>query len=281
MKSAAVGQGFMDITAPGGRLRLALATVAIVAGVIVGVPIQWVAIKLKLPISRTLPVLFHRYLRLVLGLRVTTVGTLPAERPLLIVSNHVSWLDIVVIGSLMPLSFVAKSEIAGWPVFGTLARLQRSVFVDRKNRAATDGVNRAIAERLADGDPIVLFAEATTGDHNRTLPFRSALIGAAGEVLGAGHADRVLLLPMSVAYVGRNGLPLARTERPDVAWFADVDLLPHIARNLRSGPMDARVSFGEPIAFDAASDRKATARAAEQAVRRLTVTAQTGREPAV
>lgn len=98
-------------------------------------------------------------------------------------SNHVSWLDIIVLGSLRPLSFVAKSEIAGWPVVGTLARLQRTVFIDRARRADTAAVNAAVARRLAGGDLIVLFAEGTTGDGTRLLPFRSSLVGAARAAL--------------------------------------------------------------------------------------------------
>src|SRR6202011_3813730 len=113
-----------------------------------------------------------------------------------------------------PVVFVAKREVAGWPLFGLLARLQRSVFVDRKRRHKTGEVNAQIAQRLAEGDPVVLFGEGTSSDGNRVLPFRSALIGAARDALvEAEHSGRVLIQPLSVAYTRLHGLPIGRLHR--------------------------------------------------------------------
>ncbi len=96
-------------------------------------------------IAAWMPVVFHRVFVRLFGLRVTQSGTPPDPgEPALVLANHVSWLDIIVLGSLRPLSFVAKSEIAGWPVIGTLARLQRTVFIDRARRADTASVNTAV-----------------------------------------------------------------------------------------------------------------------------------------
>ena len=80
--------------------------------------------------AQDLPLWFHRFAMKVVGVKVTVIGAPSDERPLLIAANHASWLDIPVLGSVCRMSFVAKSEIAGWPVFGTLARLQRTIFVD-------------------------------------------------------------------------------------------------------------------------------------------------------
>src|SRR6185369_17526448 len=93
------------------------------------------------------------------GVRVRTSGAAVEDRPLLIVANHSSWLDISIITSLAPVVFVAKSEIARWPFFGLLAKLQRSIFVGRDRRHKTAEVNAAIAQRLAEGDPVLLFGE--------------------------------------------------------------------------------------------------------------------------
>ena len=113
------------------------------------------------------------------GLRIEVNGRLARDAPVLVLANHVSWLDISVIGSLGPLSFVAKSEVERWPVVGLFARLQRTVFIDRARRAHTAEVNATVARRLAGGDIIVLFPEGTSSDGNRVLPFRSSLVGAA------------------------------------------------------------------------------------------------------
>ncbi len=134
--------------------------------------------------SAALPMLFHRLALRALKVRVTPNGGLSSIRPLMLTPNHVSWLDIMVLGSLAPVSFIAKSEVGEWPFFGLLAKLQRTVFVDRQKRSETGAVNRSVASRLEAGDVIVLFAEGTTGDGTRLLPFRSALLGAARDAGG-------------------------------------------------------------------------------------------------
>ena len=106
------------------------------------------------------------------------VGEPVRDRAVLFVSNHVSWVDILVIGSVAPVAFVAKSEVANWPLVGITARLQRTVFVDRTRRQQTGDAIAEIVKRLAGGTSVVLFAEGTSSDGNRVLPFRSALVGA-------------------------------------------------------------------------------------------------------
>jgi 1-acyl-sn-glycerol-3-phosphate acyltransferase len=192
----------------------------------------------------------------------------------MIVSNHVSWLDISVLTSVVPVVFVAKEEVAGWPLFGLFAKLQRSIFVNRQQRQKTIDVNAEIAGRLMEGDPVVLFGEGTSSDGNRVLAFRSALIGAARDVVAqADREESVWIQPLSVAYTGLLGLPLGRQHRPVVAWYGDFDLIPHLVRILRTGGVDVTVSWGEPLAFGAHSDRKAIARDLEAAVRNMTANA--------
>lgn len=249
---------------PGLALRLALQVLAFLALA----PVQIVATRLDLPLAGRLPVAFHRLFLRLFGIRVVVRGRPPGRQPTLVLANHVSWLDIPVMSSLMPLSFIAKSEIAGWPLFGHLARLQRCVFIDRSRKAATAEVNAVVARRLARGDAIVLFPEGTTGDGVRLLPFRSSLVGAARAALGEPGLARITLQPLAIAYAGRDGLPVTRREMPAIAWYGDMDLGPHLAGFARAGPLDVVVTWGEPIPFDAATDRKRATAVAEAAVRR-------------
>jgi 1-acyl-sn-glycerol-3-phosphate acyltransferase len=251
---------------------------ALTAVSLVGIPLQWLALKLGARRAmRTIPWRYHRIVNGVLGLRRTVIGAPAAERPLLLVANHVSWLDITVLSAVLPVSFVAKREIAGWPVFGLFAKLQRSVFVDRARRAATGTAATEMAGRLAAGDVLVLFGEGTSSDHNRVLPFRTALLGAAQAAIREGGAERVWVQPVSIAYTRWNGLPIGRRERARVAWYGDMVMPPHLWRVLREGTIDVAVCFGTPIAVDPASDRKAIAGQAEAAVRAMTNAAQRGR----
>lgn len=255
------------------RVGTILGAVAVVTAI--GLPLQWLALKLRLPAARTIPLIFHRTVLRLIGVRVSLKGEPSPSRPLLILSNHVSWLDICVVGSLTPLVFVAKSEVAGWPLIGLLARFQRTVFVDRRRRHATGAVNREIAERLKAGDPVVLFAEGTSSDGNRVLPFRTALVGAVREAFDGG-AD-VTVQPLSVAYVRLQGVPSGRQHRPQVAWYGDMDLAPHLLEVVRQGAVDVEVTFGPGLAIDADHDRKAVTGEAEELVRAAFVASLSGR----
>ncbi len=242
---------------------------------LIGIPTQWISLKLGLPTQRWIPCLYHRLCLWLLDVKVHVRGTPAKERPLLFIANHSSWLDHLVLSSRTPLVFVAKSEIAGWPVFGLLARLQRSVFVDRKRRHATGDVNREIAARLTGGDPVVLYGEGTSGDGNRVLPFRSALLGAMRETVGDG--ERGYVQPVSIAYTRLQGLPMGRQHRPVASWFGHTNLPKHIGRVLRLGGIDVVVTFGSVIAVEPATDRKLIAQSLGQSVRRMTTTARQGR----
>ncbi|HZQ39401.1 MAG TPA: lysophospholipid acyltransferase family protein, partial [Rhizomicrobium sp.] len=142
------------------------------------IPFQWLLLALNLPARRTFPHRYHRFVAHLFGIKIRVLGK-PPPGPALLLANHTSWLDIVIFSAVMPLSFIAKSEVGSWPFFGTLARLQRTVFVTRARRSETGQARDAIAERLAQGDVLVLFPEGTSDDGNSVLPFKSALLSAA------------------------------------------------------------------------------------------------------
>jgi lyso-ornithine lipid O-acyltransferase len=243
---------------------------------VVLMPVQLLAVALKRPLRRRIPVFYHRFVCRLLGVRVRASGMPVGDRPLLIVANHSSWLDISIITSLAPVVFVAKSEIARWPFFGLLAKLQRTVFVERDRRQKTGEVNAQIARRLAEGDPVLLFGEGTAGDGNRVLPFRTALIGAAQDAITAAGNDRIWIQPLSIAYVSQQGIALGRHLRPRAAWYGKTKLTDHIGKVVRTGAVDVTVTWGEPVSYDGAIDRKVLARQLESAVRSNIIAALRG-----
>lgn len=249
------------------KTKLALKLAALAPAFALGLPAQWLALRTGSPLARHMPVIFHRYLCFIMGVRVERDGVLDARRPLMVVSNHVSWLDIVVISSLRPVSFIAKSEVGEWPVFGTLARLQRSVFVERQRRGKTAEVNRAIATRLESGDALVLFAEGTTSDGRRVLPFRSALVGAAQAASGRNEGASYIQ-PLNIAYPKIGGLPIGRGDHPHIAWHGDMDLVPHLADLLTLPGIECHVTFLPAREVGPGSDRKAMTREIEAEIRR-------------
>lgn len=241
------------------------------------VALQSLLALLRLPGQFCISQNYYRFLCMLLRVRIRIAGTPLRNRPVLWVANHVSWLDIVVLGALAPVVFVAKREVADWPLIGLTARAQRTIFVDRTARHRTAGANAEIAARIAENHPVVLFAEGTSSDGNRVLPFRSGLLGALNDALTKIDSARaVFVQPVSICYPQQWGMPLGRPQRPLVAWYGDLDFIPHLREFMRRGVVDAAVNFGDPVAYDAASDRKRVARQCEDTIRRLTVRAQRG-----
>jgi lyso-ornithine lipid O-acyltransferase len=215
----------------------------------------------RLRAAARFPVFYHRLCCKIIGLEVTTVGVPRGlsedDRPALYICNHSSYLDIMVLGSLLPASFVAKHEVEGWPFFGYLARLQRTIFVNRAARHKTGEQRDQIADRLRDGGNVILFPEGTSSDGNRTLPFKTALFAAAATRLEDGKA--VTVQPISVTATSLDGLPLGRAWRQLYAWYGDMELTGHMRRALQAGRIGVTVEFHPSVTMDDVHSRKAMA----------------------
>ncbi|HJW42412.1 MAG TPA: lysophospholipid acyltransferase family protein [Rhizomicrobium sp.] len=242
------------------------------------IPYQAFNLRFNRKAKKTFPWRYHRFMAKLFGVRITTIGHSAIDEGVLIVANHTSWLDIIIFSSLGPVSFVAKSEVATWPLFSTLAKLQRTVFVERARRSATGEARDQIRDRLLAGDTLILFPEGTSNDGNRVLPFKSALMGAveARVADGKGGSRPVLVQPVSTAYVSVHGIPMGRENRPLYAWYGDMELVPHLLEALLTGPIDVVVEFHPPMDVDHAGGRKALAAQTEAIVRRGQLRALSG-----
>jgi 1-acyl-sn-glycerol-3-phosphate acyltransferase len=252
-------------------LLAALALVALL-------PFHFIALYMSGRSTMKVAQLWQRFVCFLIGIRVTVTGGPADNRPLLLLSNHNSWLDIPILAGVAPVSFVAKREVASWPVVGFLARTQRTVFVDRARRHATGAHADEMAGRLSKGDILVLFAEGTSSDGNKVLPFRSALVGAAQRAIEDGGSATVQ--PVAIAYQKMLGLPLGRQHRPLVAWYGGTDLLPHLKRILSEGGIDVHVVFGPARTLSATDNRKAATQEAGELVRKVVAAINGGRDPA-
>jgi len=165
-----------------------------------------------------------------IGLKLT--GTPPASG--LLVSNHLSYLDIMIFGTALPCYLVSKVQIGRWPFFGTLARAGGTIFVDRSSRASAESVTVKIAERLKGPVPVLFFPEGTSTDGTELLRFHSRFYTPAVE---AG----VPVIAAAIRYVPEDGSP----ER-ELCWYGDAAFLPHIWKVLGGPDFSAEVHFGEP-----------------------------------
>lgn len=240
-------------------------------------PAQLVCVLFSLPARKTLPLWYHRRCCRILGLIVERHGRQSRQHPTLYVSNHVSYLDITVLGSEIKGSFVAKSEVARWPLFGWLARLQNSVFVERRSLKVADHRDE-LSRRLEAGDDLILFPEGTSGDGNRVLPFKSALFSAAA-LHPAGKP--LVVQPVSISYTRLDGLPMGRYLRPLVAWYGDMELASHIWQAAGLGWITVVIEFHPTVTFDEMGSRKALSDYCHSHVERGVASALAGRPQAL
>lgn len=226
-----------------------------ISWILIMIPIQVVALLLRLKLAERLPLLVHRVVVRLLDAKVTVKGEQCREGAVLFVSNHASYADISIIGALIRGCFVAKAEVAQWPLFGICAKLSRSVFVDRRARYA-----RAQAEemkrRFQNGDRLIFFAEGTTSDGNRVLPFRSSLFATAESAV---NGRPVKVQPVSIAYTRLDGIPMGRHFRPFFAWYGDMDMFSHLWGIVGLGRFTVVVEFHKPVTIRDFPDRKALA----------------------
>jgi 1-acyl-sn-glycerol-3-phosphate acyltransferase len=202
---------------------------------------------------------YWRGMAWVLGLKLRVIGQAVAARPVLFVSNHSSWTDVVALGAVLPGCFIAKGDVARWPVISWVAKLGRTIFVSR-SRGTVTTEQHELERRLATGDNIILFPEGTTSDGNRVLPFASAFLTLAF------CPAKPAVQPVTIVYDRLDGHPVNDEERSSIAWYADMDLAPHFLQLARRRSFRATILFGAPVPEGLHANRKLLTAALEQEI---------------
>lgn len=184
-----------------------------------------------------------------LGIKYNAEGAAPSRG--LLVSNHLSYLDILIYSAAAPCVFVSKAEVSKWPYFGFAARQAGTIFIDRTKRVSAQNVAQEIARRLDEPVPILVFPEGTSSDGARVMHFHSALFEPAVR-------NSAPVTVASVRYVIEGGVP----ER-ELCWYGDEGFLPHLWKALGTPGFTARVQFGEARVYE---DRKTAARLTREEV---------------
>ncbi len=194
----------------------------------------------------------------VLGIRRTVRGR-PMRGAGAVVANHVSWLDIFSLYAAMPVTFVSKAEVAAWPVFGFLARIAGTLFIDRNGRRA--GTHRdLLVDHLRNGHRIALFPEGTSTDGMRVLPFKTTLFAA---FLNQDMPPALAVQPVTIRYTAPPG-----AEPAFYGWWGDMDFGSHALKVLSRWRQGAvTLVFHAPHAVADYPDRKALCAACEAEVR--------------
>lgn len=200
---------------------------------------------------------WSRQMLAIMGVELVIRGTPPAHGPLLLVANHISWLDILVINAAQPAHFVAKANVKNWPVLGALVAGAGTLFIERENRRDAMRVVHQMADRLRKHELLAVFPEGTTSNGQVLLPFHANLIQAAISVDAP-------VLPVGLSFVdGHNG------QRSDAPLFVgQTTLLQSIWATLRATQVQAVVHYGQPQQA-LGRDRRAWAVALRDAVMAL------------
>jgi 1-acyl-sn-glycerol-3-phosphate acyltransferase len=220
---------------------------------------------------------YYRMIAHVFGIKVIVRGKLSDAPATLIVSNHISYFDVFVLGGLIPGYFVAKAEVETWPFIGALNRIGRTVFINRRRTAAA-GARNDLQERMDAGETLIMFPEATSHDGNRVRPFKSALFTVAEGQTREGRP--VTVQPVSIAYTRLNGVPMGIGWRSFFAWYGDMDLMPHVWYALKLGTLTAEIIYHPPVTIADFGNRKDLAAHCTQACSAGVARLLSGREKA-
>lgn len=181
----------------------------------------------------------------ILDVPLEVQGRVPPQGPVLLVANHVSWLDILVMHAARHCRFVSKADVRHWPLIGTLATGAGTLYIERDKRRDAMRVVHHMAESLQAGEIVAVFPEGTTGDGSELLPFHGNLVQAA-------IAARVPVQPVGLRFIDRQ----TQQDSRGPLYLGDDTLVGSLWRTLAGRPFVARVRFGAPQTADGRNRRQ-------------------------
>ncbi len=200
------------------------------------------------------PKMWHRAVAAILGIDVIVEGKPVQDRQVIYVANHLSYLDITVLTTIIPSSFVARGDVSGWPIAGLLARLQQTVFISRNRHDILDA-KEGIAEAIASGRRLIIFAEGTSSDGSAVLPFKSSLFSLA---LENPCGRKLMVQPVTLSLLEVDRRPAKDSDVRDLyAWHGDMTFPPHFLQFMRLKGAKIKVTFHSPRDAAGYTDRKA------------------------
>lgn len=212
---------------------------------IVVVPLFYLLVQLfRVPGYKKIVPFFHAGTCRILGISIEISGHMTTDKPALYVSNHISYIDIFILGQI-PAFFVAKSEVANWPVFGTLAGFQNTLFIERNPRKAKSQLE-ILKNHLIQGNSLTFFPEGTSTDGVHVEPFKSTLFESANLV---DSMVKVAIQPVTVAYTHHAGMKIDNQEvRDHYAWYAKMPFLSHFLGLMPLKHASAKIHY-HPVCY--------------------------------
>ena len=230
--------------------RIILMTGLLALWIIFMVPLNFLWKLLRLPKQEKFFLAFHRGCCWIFGLQYRVSGIISEHKPSLFLSNHISYLDIFVLGGLVPGFFVAKSEVSGWPILGALAKVQNTLFIERNSKKIRSQL-RIMSDHFSSGKNLILFPEGTSTEGEHVEPFKSSLF----QSIESSSVD-VYIQPITIAYTRYKNKPMSRAIRDQYAWYATMPFASHFFNAMTLGRAEVEVIFHQPVLLSDFSTRK-------------------------
>ncbi len=212
---------------------------------------------------RAVPTFFCKTGKAIFRIKTTIRGDIAPTENVIYVANHISDMDIPVLGSILPVSFISKADVRNWPIFGQLASINKTVYIER-SRDAVQRCIKDIDEALEDTGALILFPEGTSTDGSDVIPFKSSLFEL---FLSDKLKDKLMVQPVTITLTHTNGKPVQTIEDRDIyGYYGDIEMLPHIWNLAKSKGAHLIVDFMPPHHAKEFDNRKEFANACHKDV---------------
>ena len=234
-------------------LRLILIIVFLALIIFISIPIQFFCNVIGFKVKKLYPLLFYRMIKIITGININFDSTKLNKKNtgVLYIANHVSWFDIICLGTLLNARFIAKKEVSKMGIFGFLAKLSNTFFIDNADKNKIIEYNHLIQNKLKEGENFIIFPEGTTSDGNGIISFKSSMLECAFD-----DNNKINIQPISICYSKLNNVPMGIYLRRNIAWVGDTSMVAAMANFLRSGRITVDIIFHEIMSINNFENRK-------------------------
>ena len=237
-------------------LRSILIIISLTIFITISIPIQTFLNLTNTKYKRKFPLFFYKSVKAIIGLHIIKKNSDKSQdsnvsHGTLYVANHVSWFDIICLGSILNARFIAKKEVASMGIFGFLSTLSNTVYIDNENKNRVVEYNKFINEKLKDGENFIIFPEGTTSDGNGVIKFKSSLLQCAID-----DTNSIKVRPISICYSHKNNIKMGIYERRFVSWVGDTNMVQAMKNFLLTGPVTVTILIHSPVSDEFFNSRK-------------------------
>jgi 1-acyl-sn-glycerol-3-phosphate acyltransferase len=243
--------------------RLIILVFLLVVIVCISIPLQILCNIAGFKLKKLYPLFFYQMIKKITGININfdEAKLNKKNTGVLYIANHVSWFDIICLGTLLNARFIAKKEVSKMGIFGFLAKLSNTFFIDNENKNKIIEYNELIQKKLQDGENFIIFPEGTTSDGNGIKNFKSSMLECAFD-----RSRKINIQPISICYSKLNNIPMGIYLRRNIAWVGDTSMVTAMANFLTSGRITVDIIFHDLININHFENRKALAAYCEKEI---------------